>query len=312
MNAALAAGEDINQANEDGKTALMMAAALGANRPVTPCSKRAPSQPQDKEGEPRSTCARWAEPEKPKKKRGFGAFMDQAKKGRRQSVVASRLRRSVRAVPARRGTPAKSRTGDDAGKQRSRQPSDAGATFGLGSQGAWSGVLGSALLNVSKSNSDVASFSVRWTVFCSRELRRECRLLLVNPAVNGNGRKDQARMLQAMTNLGEGATAEESAAWAMFLQAAQSEDQETLQTLVSDPNIVPLLRRQPKVYGRRRNRSPGGMVARHHQSLLAHRADKTLTDKDGKTALARAQSAKLEAVAQLLEQRVRPIKSLTG
>ncbi|MBC7808242.1 MAG: ankyrin repeat domain-containing protein [Akkermansiaceae bacterium] len=309
MNIALAAGEDINQTDKNGKTALMLAASLGRTDLVKALlEKGAAVNQQDIEGRTALHCVlAGAEPEKPKKKRGFGAFMDQAKKagGKALSMVAS-------AGPLAMFLPGGALLQNLAqgmmggGINSLLAP---GASFGLGNQSAWSGVLGAALMNGSKEKNGAglvlgALDGVLQTGTPSANVASSWSTLL-SSATSG---KDQTQMLKAMTNLGDDATPEERATWNAFLEAARSGDEETVQTMVADPAVAPILAKATDGLRAAATQIPGrDGGAAITEALLAHGADTTLTDKKGQTALARAQDAKLDAVVGLLEKKASPV-----
>lgn len=304
MNAALEAGEDVNQADKDGVTALMMAARMGRTDLVNALlEKGADVNRRDNEGRTAlHLVLAGAEPEKPKKKRAFGSFMDQAKKigGKALSVVGS-------AGPFAAFLPGGAllqnlAQGMMLGNNSIASLLAPGASFGLGNRSAWTGVLGSALMNVSKSKDGAGSVlgaldGVLQSGNSATTLASSWSTLL-SSATSG---QNQAKMLQAMTNLGEGATPEETATWGAFLKAAQDGDRETLQTMVSDPNVAPILAKATEGLRAAAEQIPGrDGGAAITKALIARRADTTLTDKNGQTPLQRAQAAKLDAVAQLL------------
>lgn len=274
MIAALASGENVNQSDKNGKTALMIAASLGRTDLVkTLLEKGADVNLQDREGRTAlHGILAGAEPDQPKKKRGFGAFVDQAKKvgGKALNVVAS-------AGPLAQFLPGGAllqnlAQGMMMGGNGITSLLMPGASFGLGSQGAWSGVLGSALMNSGKDKNGAgvvlgALDGVLQTGNSAANIASSWSTLLSFATVG----EKQAQMLQAMTNLGGDATPAERATWGAFLQAVQSGDAETLQTMVADPTVAPLLAiRLPPDYARRQNRYRDGMEARRSPKHCWH------------------------------------------
>ncbi|MES2460289.1 MAG: ankyrin repeat domain-containing protein [Armatimonadota bacterium] len=301
LAAALGAGVDINGTDKNGKTALMLAASLGRTDLVqTLLEKGAPVNQIDNEGR---TALHYvlagSNPEPQKKKSGFGGFMDKAKGigGKALSVVAS-------AGPLANFLPGGALLQNLAQGMMGQGLSSLmtpGASFGLGNANAWSGVLGSALMNGANKNgaapvlgavdgllqngANSAAMASSWGTLLSSAGSR------------------QPDLIKAMSNLGDDATPGERAAWSTFLATAQSGDTVALEAMVTDPALAPVLARATDGLRAAAMQIPGrdggeGIV----QALLAKGADTTIADKSGLTALGRAQSAKLDVVTRLLEQ----------
>jgi len=304
--AAIAAGEDVNRGDKGGKTPLMLAASLGRTDLVQTLLEHGAQVNQcDNDGR---TALHYvlaaAHPEPAKKKRGFGGLLDQAKGvgGKALEVVASAGSLSA-FLP---GGPLLMNLAQ--GMMGKGMPGlmVPGAAFGLGSQGAWSGVLGAALVHggaagkagaapilgaldgVLQKGAPPAAAASSWNVLLS------------------SAGSTQPDLYRAMSNLGPDATPAERAAWSQFLQAAQSGDEASLQAMLTNPTLAPVLARATTGLEAAANQIPGrdggaGIV----NALVAHGADTTLMDKSGVTALQRAQSLKLDAVIGVLQQPVR-------
>jgi hypothetical protein len=302
LAAALVAGEDINRTDNNGRTALMLAASLGRTDLVqTLLDKGAQVNQADSEGR---TALHYVlagnNPEPPKKKRGFGGFMDKAK-----GIGGEALKAVASAGPLANFLPggpllqnlAQGMMGK--GLPGLMMP---GASFGLSNPGAWSGVLGSALMNGAGKNG-AAPVLGAVDGLLQGGAGNPAALASSWGTLLSSASSKQPDLLKAMRNLGDDATPSERAAWARFLETAESGDEAALQAMVVDPALAPVLARATSGLKAAANQIPGrdggeGIV----QALLAKGADTAVVDKSGLTALQRAQKVKLDVVTRLLEQ----------
>jgi hypothetical protein len=306
LAAALAAGEDVNRADKNGKTALMIAASLGRTDLVqTLLDKGAQVNQTDSDGR---TALHYVlagnTPEPAKKKRGFGGFMDKAKGigGKALSMVAS-------AGPLANFLPGGALLQNLAQGMMGRGLPGLmtpGAAFGLGNSGAWSGVLGSALMHGASKNGASPVLGALDGLL-QTNATPDVMAASWGTLLSSAGSKEPD-ILKAMSNLGDDATPAERAAWSAFLETVKSGDEDALQAMVADPALVPVLAKATTGLRAAANQLPGrdggeGIV----QALIARGADTTIADKSGLTALQRARNAKLDVVTRLLDQ---PISAL--
>ncbi len=301
--AAITAGEDLNQTDKNGKSALMLAASLGRTDLVqTLLDKGAQVNQLDREG--RSALhyvLAGSAPEPQKKKRGFGGFMDKAK-----GIGGEALKAVASAGPLANFLPGGPLLQNLAQGMMSKGISSLmapGASFGLGNSSAWSGVLGSALMNSSANKNGVSPVLGALDSVLQGSGSNPAALASSWGTLLSSAAAKQPDLLKAMSSLGEDVSPSERAAWSSFLQTAQSGDAAALQNLITDPALAPVLARATSGLRAAANQIPGrdggeGIV----QALLSKGADATLADKSGLTALQRAQKAKLDVVTRLLEQ----------
>jgi hypothetical protein len=240
-------------------------------------------------------------PEPPKKKRGFGGFMDKAKGigGEALKVVASAgpLANFLPGGPLLQNL-AQGMIGK--GMPGLMMP---GASFGLSNPSAWSGVLGSALMNSAGKNGAAPVLGAVDGLLQGSGAGNPAALASSWGTLLSSASSKQPDLLKAMRNLGDDATPSERAAWSRFLETAESGDEAALQAMVVDPALAPVLARATSGLKAAANQIPGrdggeGIV----QALLAKGADTTVVDKSGLTALQRAQKVKLDVVTRLLDQ----------
>jgi hypothetical protein len=178
-----------------------------------------------------------------------------------------------------------------------------GASFGLSNPSAWSGVLGSALMNSAGKNGAAPVLGAVDGLLQGSGAGNPAALASSWGTLLSSASSKQPDLLKAMRNLGDDATPSERAAWSRFLETAESGDEAALQAMVVDPALAPVLARATSGLKAAANQIPGrdggeGIV----QALLAKGADTTVVDKSGLTALQRAQKVKLDVVTRLLDQ----------
>ncbi len=300
LNAALDAGGDINAVDKNGKTALMLAAGLGRTDLVQALlAKNADVNIADADGKTAlHHVLAGSAPEAPKKKRGLSGMMDKAKGigGKALSLVAH-------AGPLAYLLPGGPLLANLAQGMMGRGGLTSmllpGASFGLGSGGGWTGVLGSALMNGGKAGAAPVLGALDGVLKpggASADVASSWGTLLKSAG------SKQPDLFKAMANLGDDATDADRAAWSAFLAAAKTGDDEVMQKMVADPAFAPILGKATTGLRAAADAIPGrDGGAAITSALLAKGADAMKADKNGQTAFARAQSAKLDVVARIIE-----------
>lgn len=308
MEVALAAGADVNASDKDGKTPLMLAASIGRTDLVqTLLDKGADVNRLDKDGK---TALHYvlaggasSAAEAPKKKRGgFGNFLNKAKDlGGKALKLASHAGPLLQFLP---GGPLVQNLAQGLMMTQGGNLLGPGASFALGSGTAWSGVLGSALMNASgRNNSGALLASVDGLLGSGSGGTLDPSALASGwKTLLGSAGEKQPELFKAMGNLGPDSTPVERAAWAGFLQLAQSGNEAEMQALIADPSFAPILAKATGGLRTAVDQLPGrdggvGIV----KALLARGANPTIADKSGVTPAERAKVSNLTAIVPLLE-----------
>jgi ankyrin repeat protein len=292
VQAALAAGADVNRADDTARTPLMLAAGLGRTDLVQLLlDNKADVNARDAEGRTALhqilAAANNAAP--PKKKRGFslgnlgsvagalgggGGLGDLAgnlaKGSLLQGLAAKGLGKSLLSM---------------GNLQTLLAP---GATFDLGSKNNWTTVLGAALSGGDNNlASDIANLNTKDAAVWTRLLQ--------------NANKNQPGLLSALSNVSTAqSTGKEQ--WAAFVQSAVKGDTRGVQRLMGDGSLAGLLGDAGTGLSAALNALPGKDGGAGIARLLLDRgANATLADAKGETPLKRAQSAGLSVLAGLLE-----------
>lgn len=301
LTAALEAGGNINGHDRDGKTGLMLAASAGRTDLVQMLlEKGADSNARDKEGRTalHYVLAAAAAPEPQKKTGGFGGLLRKAKEvgGKAVGALAGANPYLASLLPGGPLLQNLARGMMSRGLPGLLAP---GSYFSPGSSDAWSGVLGAALLNTGSKGKDAPGALLG----ALEGLETGTGSAAAWSTLFSTASEKQPDLIKAVSNVAADAAPEERAAWAAFIKAADAGDTETLQSLLSNPSLSPLLEKASSGLRSAIQMLPGrdggaGIIA----ALLSHGADINIAAKDGLTALQRAQNRKLDTVARLLAQ----------
>ena len=278
--AAIAAGADVNVADKGGVTPLMRVSAARQSELVDLLLQNgADVSALDKKGQSALFYALPEDPKPKKKKFGFGNVLKLASGGL-GGALGGDLRGNLGNFGSLLGG-----GGLESLLGGNLQSLLSGGPFNLGGKGGWSAILGSALqgdaggkLGIGQLLSGGASNlgAGGWTNLLS--------------SVKGSNPK----VLDAMSQINGG----NSAVWGQFLNSASSGDAASVEKLMKNPELAPLLQQASAGLGAAANELPGNASRTIIQTLLQKGATAG-ADRDGNTPATIAQARGLGDIAAL-------------
>jgi ankyrin repeat protein len=306
VQAALAAGANVNDADPQGRrTPLMLAAEAGRTDLVQLLlENKADVNARDADGRTalhhilaaaKPDVTNTAPEQKPKKKRGFGGLGNLGKALAGDALSGKAVGELVKGQ-ALHGLINKNLGQSLLGIGDLKSLLGPGATFDLASRQNWSAVLGAALVgNESAVRGDLATLNTKdagtWT-----------RLLQA-------AGKQQPELLATLGNVSTspGVTDATRQQWAAFVRAASGGDTATAQALLADKQLTNLLGAAGQgltaaADAHLPGRDGGRSIV---EALLARGASLSAADARGETPVVRARKAGLSTVTELLEKAAR-------